>query len=253
MATRASLARGTAPKEVYEGRVHKWERRWLVHKKGTVKTEAMLELLRWIVTDVRCPELTSPRHPHIRPLKRPIIRQPSKKPSEQHAEQGGEPATATAAGAGAGAGAGTAAPGTAAQDPAAKATDQSVVQKADVTGEQTPAPAPGGELPPLQFQDLHHPQTQAGLPQNAANVTTAEDTALQGVGKASPSQEPNSATPIIGSGPRVAVVDPGPGAREAADTEACLPGDADGHPLASGAALAAEEHDVEMTDTAALP
>ncbi|GIL43641.1 hypothetical protein Vafri_1324 [Volvox africanus] len=242
MATRASLARGTAPKEVYEGRVHKWERRWLVHKKGTVKTEAMLELLRWIVTDARCPELTGPRHPHIKPLKRPIIRQPSKKlpeqPTDQPTEQGREPATA------AGAGVGAAAPGTAAQNTPAKVTEQPVVQTATVAGGKDPASAPDGKLPPPL--GLHHLQTdaQAGMPQDVADAMAAEDAALRGLGNASAPQEPSSATPMMGGDPRV-VVHPKPGAQEAADAETYLPGGVDGL-LASGVA---EECDVEMTGT----
>ncbi|GFR41452.1 hypothetical protein Agub_g2139, partial [Astrephomene gubernaculifera] len=86
MATRGSQARNTAPKEVYEGRVHKWEKRIVQHKKGVVRSEVQLEVLRWIATDELCPELTGPRHPHIKPLKKPIIRQP-KPPSEPTGEQ----------------------------------------------------------------------------------------------------------------------------------------------------------------------
>ncbi|GLI68690.1 hypothetical protein VaNZ11_013176 [Volvox africanus] len=240
MATRASLARGTAPKEVYEGRVHKWERRWLVHKKGTVKTEAMLELLRWIVTDARCPELTGPRHPHIKPLKRPIIRQPSKKPPEQPTEQGGEPVTAAEAGAGA------AAPGTAAQNTPAKVMEQSVVRTFTVAGGHDLVPAPGGNLPPLQGLDHLQTQAQAGMPQYVADATAAEDAALRGLGNALASQEPNSVTPMVGDDPRVAV-HPKPGPREAVRTETYLPGGVD-EPLAS---CIAEECDMEMTGTAA--
>lgn len=39
-------------KQPVEGRVHKWERRWVVVKKGTQKAEVQLELLRWIITGV---------------------------------------------------------------------------------------------------------------------------------------------------------------------------------------------------------
>ena len=50
MASRARAVINTAPREQIEGRVHKWERRWVVHKKGTQKQEVQLELLRWIQT-----------------------------------------------------------------------------------------------------------------------------------------------------------------------------------------------------------
>eukprot|EP00198_Chlamydomonas_reinhardtii_P013383 XP_001702720.1 predicted protein [Chlamydomonas reinhardtii] len=67
MASRARAVINTAPREQIEGRVHKWERRWVVHKKGTQKQEVQLELLRWIQTEERCPDLQGPRFPHIKP------------------------------------------------------------------------------------------------------------------------------------------------------------------------------------------
>ncbi|EFJ44888.1 hypothetical protein VOLCADRAFT_106262 [Volvox carteri f. nagariensis] len=189
MATRASLARGTAPKEVFEGRVHKWERRWLVHKKGTIKTEVMLELLRWIVTDERCPELTGPRHPHIKPLKRPIIKQPSKKPAEQageqageqqgagqpaeqDAEQGGEPATAAAT----------------------EAPKQAAAIDTDKNPQEQPAGAAGGQTAIAFGGVLQQPQQpQEGVA--GSRAAFADNSAPQGAGVAilTPQQEPNSA------------------------------------------------------------
>lgn len=50
MTTRASLARGGFVKEQFDGRVHKWERRWVATKKGTLKQELQLELLKWVPT-----------------------------------------------------------------------------------------------------------------------------------------------------------------------------------------------------------
>ncbi|GLC33854.1 hypothetical protein PLESTB_000511800 [Pleodorina starrii] len=249
MATRASLARNTAPKEVYEGRVHKWERRWLVHKKGTVKTEVMLELLRWIVTDEQCPEITGPRHPHIKPLKRPVIRQPSKKSAEQAGEQ--DAAQGNEQGVGPSAGPAAAAPpdqqtATPAEQPGELPTEQ-----ATAAAPVDQAPAPSEEPPPpaqeLEPQPEPEPQQQADL--------AVEDAAGGSGGAVQAQQELHGAGPV-GDDPRAGADSAGdlPAGTSTAEVQETAEGGTAGAAAvddgqAPSEAQPAMAPDVEMADT----
>ena len=54
MATRGAAGR-VGIKENFEGRVHKWERRWVSTKKGTQKEEVQMQLMKWIQTGTYLP------------------------------------------------------------------------------------------------------------------------------------------------------------------------------------------------------